>query len=992
MAEPVKTRKCSALSGWPMIIGWLGMIIFALHASTHMVGAGDTWVALACGRHFINHGVSTAEPFSANSHPAGPTEEEIKTWPDWVQKIAGKFSIETVKYWHPTGWINQNWLTHVIFYWLTTLSPFADAGSFSFNTLVYWKFAIYIITVACVYYTGRLLGANPALSAIFACFAMFEGRSFLDIRPAGFSNLLVAVFMIIIVLTTYRNVLYIWLIVPLAVLWCNLHGGYIYIFIMLIPFTALNFLTSVSRKRFVSIGLKGVYHSIAAGLIAFLAMIVFNPFHLTNLTHTFLISLSKHAEMWRSVNEWHPAFEWSNDVGTGFPFLVLFVLGIGTFVLWLFSRILRPRLLKAPKNELVAQKRAFTIQSTIFGCGAAILVSWVAFIGFSFLDLDAASFLVCALFVGIVLLSIYKNVYFIYLAVLLSLLGMWLGDPRAGYAGIYIYPFVLLPWYVIIHIIVSLLSKDVKIKTKDIAFVAVSAAVSLLLMVLIFNPFRFTTPLWDVRGVMKQFLAMSRIWHPVYEGKESLNYSYLFPVLYIMNVVSVIIWLIIPYLKNFVGWLSGKTGEAGEPEVYQPPKIDLTLTAIGALTIYMAVCSRRFIPIAGIVAGPIIAMFIDQTVRTISVARSFHIQVSAGNKPVLVVPSMSYSMRLFFILAGAAAVLAFGVWWGLEFKSVYLDPWPMDEKLNSVFMRMTASHIKPFYACQFIRMNKLRGKMFNYWTEGGFIAWGQDPDPNGKTPLQLFMDGRAQAAYEPDVYQDWASIIAGGSLADEITRNAQARRRNITAAEYREIGKWISDRLKERNVWVVLMPLNESTDILVRGLEHNADWLIAFMDNDQKLFVNITTPQGQKLFDGIFKGGTLYPDEFYRDLVCAHNMLLFGRGNSGEKEGFEYALKAFSSKPSRAPMNEILSAAAIYPELIPDVNNFCKKYFDDFSKNKSIYIRRNGGFDKFIAAFMAADYLRGVAAAQKNTELVQFYDVWKRECEVYLERLREKRW
>ena len=98
------------------------------------VGAGDTWVAMACGRHFINHGVDTVEPFSANSHKPGPTEQEIKTWPNWAQWLANKVGMRTVKYWHPTGWVNQNWLTHVIFYWLTHESPFADADTFSFNS------------------------------------------------------------------------------------------------------------------------------------------------------------------------------------------------------------------------------------------------------------------------------------------------------------------------------------------------------------------------------------------------------------------------------------------------------------------------------------------------------------------------------------------------------------------------------------------------------------------------------------------------------------------------------------------------------------------------------------------------------------------------------------------------------------------------------------------------------------------------------------------
>jgi hypothetical protein len=94
---------------------------------------------------------------------------------------------------------------------------------------------------------------------------MFIGRSFFDVRPAGFSNLMVAVLMLAFVLATYRNILYIWLIVPIVVFWCNVHGGYVYAFIVLVPFVALNFLTSFSKKRFVSIGLKGVYHTAAAG-------------------------------------------------------------------------------------------------------------------------------------------------------------------------------------------------------------------------------------------------------------------------------------------------------------------------------------------------------------------------------------------------------------------------------------------------------------------------------------------------------------------------------------------------------------------------------------------------------------------------------------------------------------------------------------------------------------------------------------------------------
>jgi len=84
----VGSQMSSVLRFLSSVVCLLAMLIFTFHACTHMVAAGDTWVAMACGRHFVNHGVDTVEPFSANSHKAGPTEEEIKTWPNWAQWLS----------------------------------------------------------------------------------------------------------------------------------------------------------------------------------------------------------------------------------------------------------------------------------------------------------------------------------------------------------------------------------------------------------------------------------------------------------------------------------------------------------------------------------------------------------------------------------------------------------------------------------------------------------------------------------------------------------------------------------------------------------------------------------------------------------------------------------------------------------------------------------------------------------------------------------------
>ncbi|MFC1635833.1 hypothetical protein ACFL5Z_13420 [Planctomycetota bacterium] len=1015
MAKSVKTKKRSAsstprggsssatkqgtiatseraLSGWPVIIGWAAMIVFALHACSHMVAAGDTWVAMACGRHFVQHGVDTVEPFSANSHKPGPTPEEIKTWPDWARGIADKVGLRTVKALHPTGWVNQNWLTHVIFYSLIPKSSYVDGVSFPSNALVYWKFTIYILSVICVYYTGRLIGVNPVLCAIFASFALFIGRSYIDIRPAGFSNFLVAVFMLFLVLATYRNILYIWLIVPLTVFWSNVHGGYIYVFIMLMPFVGLNLLTAFSKKTFNSIGLRGVCHTIAVGFVTFIAAVVFNPFHLTNLTHTFIISLSEHAERWRDIHEWKGAFHWTNRVGTGFPFLVLYILSIGLFVLWLLSRFMIPRLLKAPKNEIETQKKVFTIQSKIFGIATTLLVSWVVFVSFSFLGLNAVSFLFCAIFAGILLLSVYQNILYIYMAIPLTLLAVWTGDSLAGHGGRYIYPFILLPAYVILYIVASLLSKTVKDKYEPlhIVFVASSAVISLFLMAAIFNPFDSET-IWSAG----RFFPLKRIWRPIYERNVSLSYASLFHMLYTVNAFAVFVWLGLPHLRKLFNEAVKETKEQPTEESYQLPKIDLAIIAIAGLTIYMAVRSRRFIPIAGIAACPIVAMLIEQIVHAVSASRNFHARKH------LTVPAMPRTLQLFFTVTGVVVLLFLGTGWGLKFKRVYLDAWPADPKFSSVFMRMTASDAKPFYALKFIKDNHLEGKMFNYWTEGGFIAWGQEPDPEtGKTPLQLFMDGRAQAAYNRDAFDLWSHIMAGGRVTYEIVEGSRARKQPITAADYTRIGQWMDEQLRAYNVWVVLMPSavfddpdKQSKYYAIKGLEHHPSWPLVFQNRRQRVYVDIRTPRGKELYDGIFDGSTIYPDDYHANLIRARTCLFYRHERAEKKRGLDFAMKAFELNPSAAPMMEILAFGANFPELSAEVNTFCQAYFDKYIENQDQWAKQDGHRLRVDAARLVCFHLKRLARTRKDLELESFYLTQENKCiEEMIRMVQSQRW
>jgi hypothetical protein len=666
-------------------------------------------------------------------------------------------------------------------------------------------------------------------------------------------------------------------------------------------------------------------------------------------------------------------------------------------ILWVLSRFLVPRFLKAPKNELEAQSRQYRILSRIFGAAAAILGGWVTFVSFSFLGLDAGSFFVCALFILIMILAIYRNVHFVYLVIPLTLLALWSGQTLAGYNGRYIYPFVIVPVYVTLHILALLISRTAKYEPRNIVFVAAAAVVSLLLMTLIFNPFKFDRPIWYVH----QFLGLQRLTRPIYERNIGLGYGRLFDGLYVVNVLAILIWLGIPYFRMLFAQVGGRLkaegfgdGSAAE-ETYQSPKIDLALMAVSALTIYMAVRSRRFIPIAAIAACPVVAMLFEQIIHAFLASRNFH------ERNRLTASRMPRSVQWFFIAAGAAAVLFFAVVWGLKFKCVYLDPWPSDPKLNSVFMRMTASDAKPFHAMKFIRDNKLAGKMFNYWTEGGSIAWGQEPDPNtGRTPLQLFMDGRAQAAYNVSAFDLWSHIMAGGQITDQKLQLAEAREQTLTASDYAEIGQWMDEQMQAHDIWVVLMPAavfadpdQEAKYHAIKGLEYNPNWRVVFLNREQKLFVDIRTPRGRELFEGIFTGQTLYPDDYHKNLIRAHSYYLYLPELADRKKGFDFAVEAFNLNPSPTPMLEIMAYGVKYLELKPQVDKLCEAYMQEFTKNKDRWTQQDGYRLRVEAARLACYHLRIVARAQKSAEVANLYAVKEDECLDELARMSEsKRW
>lgn len=1034
MAEEIKQRK-QLFTGPAMLVFWLGIVVFTFHACTHMVAAGDTWVAMACGRHHVNHGIDTVEPFSANSHQAGPTAKQLEKFPEWTHGIIRKI--------HPTGWINQNWGTHVTFFLMAKM--FGSGDEYNYNMLVVWKFIVTILGALCIYKLGKVIGAGPALSAAAAMAAVFVARPFIDIRPAVYSNVLVPLTILIFALSTYKNVKYIWLIVPTAVFWGNVHGGYIYIFIMFMPFVGLNFFAALNKKtailvynliawpffffavyhlnnsadqpgqsaqaaqsgagavkglvlfcaivlydlvlifmkdRLRSVKLKDVIHIAVAAVVAFLAIIIFNPFHLTNITHTFEISLSEHAASWRNVNEWHPAFSWQNPVGHGFPFLIMFIFALLVGAVWLVAYFVRPGKegVKAQQIEAQCGKKKALYRITAFA--VAVLFVYTLMLAVSLVELNFVGFFICSLFAVILLFSVFRSIHFIYLVLPLHIAVMFFSKDMDGFAGRYIYPFVLFLLYAGILSWGRIFNSRVKVTGRNILIAAAVSAGAFLLMMILFNPFELKA-LWSYEGGIlvgfKKLFFLKRQWLPVYEGTNPFNYKFLFPILYLINIVMLLelflpaYWRLIDGLRDSVkpeiepgqqDQQEQKTGNEQDKtdiEKYQWPRVDLGIIAVAVLTVYMAIVSRRFIPIAAAAAAPVVALLIRQSLCMISATMNY---CSTGKA---ILPRFPEKWRKLITLKTLVIVAFLGILWGARFKNVYLDPWPNETKRDSVFMRMTASNVKPFEITQFMRLNNISGKMFNYWTEGGALAFGQQPDPEtGMIPLKLFMDGRAQAAYNHDKFQLWAYIHAGGP----VWQRAMMLGRALTPKDYQSIGQWIDDQMKNFDVWVVVMPYNQSQETFMRSIKTQDNWRTVFLDDYQEMLVDIDTEKGKELYTkAVIDKTAEYPGEFSKNLVLAHNLIRIPNDDVAN-EGVESAIKALDILPCRISMIQMVYASR-HPKFGVRANQAIEKYLEQFERDYE-QLKKQGGFSqKAVAAVIGANHLAGINRNDKQK--AQYY-------------------
>ena len=325
-----------------ILFSYLLVIVSALHSADKPVGGGDTWVAMACGRYTLGpwakednnrtiqmkildifgiH-VTWEDPFSVNSRPYSKGTEDCE------------------------GWVNQNWLSHVMFYKLNT--------SFGEGSIVVYKFIQAILTALFAFWAARSLKVNYFLAAICASFGVLLARSFIDMRP-NISTILMAAIMIQLLLRwkSGHPKSMLWLL-PVMIIWSNVHGGFIYgIIVMGVAcggYAVSNVLAEINPNLFYKCNWKKDYLWLVIGFgITILTPMIFSPFGAENLIHPLMVMMGSDGEKWRQVSEWHPLF--SDGFGNVGPYKAFALIFLIISIIWLIVRIMYKPANQPANNE-----------------------------------------------------------------------------------------------------------------------------------------------------------------------------------------------------------------------------------------------------------------------------------------------------------------------------------------------------------------------------------------------------------------------------------------------------------------------------------------------------------------------------------------------------------------------------------------------------------------------------------------------------------------
>jgi hypothetical protein len=365
----------------------------------------------------------------------------------------------------------------------------------------------------------------------------------------------------------------------------------------------------------------------------------------------------------------------------------------------------------------------------------------------------------------------------------------------------------------------------------------------------------------------------------------------------------------------------------------------------------LAIASARFVPLACVVVAPSLAGWLDAVLAP-PLRR-------AGTRPA----RLALAAALWLAALAAAAAVA------TRTARTYLAPWPQDAARHGVFDRMTHGHQRPWGPCAFLAANGVRGRLWNFWDEGGFLAACQQPEAgSGAVPVRLFIDGRAQAAFDAGALRSYLDLLNGPGRSD--TRGAGAERVEDLVA----LREWTARRLRELEVGFALVPAGRQRTAFARAVAGLPGWQVAYVDGGHTLFADGGRPEGGALLAAVAAGAARFPDEASAALTAAMR-LLPPRSDGDRARAVALAAASYRARPASLAVLAATRAAGTGAARA-DALALCRAVAEEFAANRDRHRAAHGYGQRLDAAVVALEYLAVEARKDGQDDLGRWATSW----------------
>ncbi|MEW6109102.1 MAG: tetratricopeptide repeat protein [Nitrospirota bacterium] len=319
-------------------IGILLFIAFLFSYLREPLWDYDFWWHIATGKYIINQGhLPEKDPFSFTS----AMEENKNLFPEREKFI-----------------LKQYWLAQILFFLV-----FDNTGS---KGIIFMRSALLAMTVFLVYWRLRRWFVSIPVSYIFsvALFTVLRGST--GERPVLFTIFFTALTFFLLEVFKERKDWKIFLLLPIMLLWSNMHGGFILGLVVISVFMLGEGIKIVFKKDTYSRGEVFMFYS--ASIIA-IAISFANP----NGWDAFEISLSsKYKLFYMNIVEYRPLFYNFSQKISEFNYGLIFLFAIFPLIL-----ILRNQKIELTHIILLAGTLFMSIQSARFAVYYAIIAAMI---------------------------------------------------------------------------------------------------------------------------------------------------------------------------------------------------------------------------------------------------------------------------------------------------------------------------------------------------------------------------------------------------------------------------------------------------------------------------------------------------------------------------------------------------------------------------------------------------------------------------------------